>query len=93
MYNNKLDNFTVVLSERDGYSLISNKTGNHYDLLEGKSYNGISTSDIVFIMEANSEGYKSLIGYTFGASDGEACLEYCAGYITEYEETGTKYLN
>lgn len=77
--------FIINLDGVDGYSIIS-PSERTYDLLEGKSYCGRSTSDIVFIFEITSEGYKRLVNYLFGATDIDCCLNNCISDIISYEE-------
>ena len=76
----------VIKDEREGYSIVSEKTGLQYDLLELESYCGKTTSDMVAIFVALPEsGYLGQLDYFFGASDVTSMLEICKITITEFE--------
>lgn len=38
------------IDDRNDYHIMSSKTGNEYELLEGMAYKGSATSDIIFIL-------------------------------------------
>jgi len=80
------DNFEVIFDEKEGYSIKSIRTGKVYDLLEGISYRGKCSSDIVFIMATDPEqGYTELVNYSFGAAFIEDLLNGVIDYIKDYE--------
>lgn len=61
----------IIHDEREGYRVISNNNI-QYDLLEGVSLAGKSTSDIVFIIaqldREHLEGVDDFVDYVYGAS-------------------------
>jgi len=65
--------------------VIYSPSNREYCLLEGHSYLGKSSSDIVFIFETDNSGYKRLVNFTFGAGFVDDCLQNCAEYIEDYE--------
>jgi hypothetical protein len=84
--------------ERDGYTYTSDN-GIRYDILEGVSLGGATTSDMVFVMVALEDvdlqldtiGGDALVCYTFGATDLESnayradVLKYIEAEVSEYE--------
>ena len=46
------------------------RDGRMYDLLEGKSLGGTTTSEIIFVMETSEKGYKDLVTWFFYDYDG-----------------------
>ncbi len=80
------DNFNIIFDDKEGYSIKSKKTGKIYALLEGISYRGGCSSDIVFIMETDPEqGYTNLVNYSFGAYFKEDLIDSAISYIEDYE--------
>lgn len=78
---------TCYFDEDEGYYFESSNTGNVYDLLEGMSYKGSTTSDITFIMIGNNDtGYTGLLNFIFGAADLDYMLNTCLDFITDYEK-------
>ena len=61
----------LIHDERDGYRFIS-ENGIDYDLLEGQSLNGETTSDILFIMLRDEQAYFGgdtlMVGWMYGAT-------------------------
>lgn len=47
---NTYGDFTYTFDNMDGYVVTHNPTGREFELLEGISWKGNSTSDIIFIM-------------------------------------------
>ena len=69
------NDYELYFDEREGYSILNNKTKTTYSLLEGKSFGAKTTSDIIFIMkdakfDASDDMISSeeFINYIFGAS-------------------------
>lgn len=86
MFVKEINGLELIKDEQDGYSFRSKKTGATYDLLEGKSYKGTSTSDIIFIMRGEEDkGYTNLVNFCFGACFLDDTLMNCADYINDYE--------
>ena len=89
----------LIFDDRDGYSFISDN-GVEYDLLEGRSLKGETTSDIVFVMLAyNEELFEYLgdnrlpdefLGYFFGAAyvreNDKDTIHYIEEYVAEFEK-------
>ena len=79
------------INDKDGYEFISNK-GIKYELLEGISYKGTSTSDRLFILLSFDEeliekvNHQDYVGYIFGA-------EFVERYTDEYIEIIDKMVN
>lgn len=88
----------LVYDERNGYSYESDN-GIKYDLLEGMSYQGNSTSDILFIML----DYDNNLSYLVDANDFFVGWFYVAGdcvdensisrYVNLYEKEHPKIVN
>ena len=82
-------------NDRDGYEFISDK-GIKYDLLEGVSIRGNTSSDIVFIMLSYDEELTEkidndeFVGYMYGAefltSDNKEMEEFIDNRVKEYEK-------
>ncbi len=88
------DEVTGYLDRVEGYYLVSKKTGNRYPMLEGVTIKGTASSDIIFCMVSNEQGYLGLLDYFFGASFvGQATdyFDWLAEDIVEYE-AGRKQL-
>lgn len=83
------ERFEITKDKINGVSIKSKATGRKYDLLEGKTYLGKATSDIVFIFELidTEDGtcYNRLINYLFGASFEDEAINYCLEDIEDYE--------
>ena len=69
------NDYDLYFDEREGYSILNNKTKATYSLLEGKSLGAKTTSDIIFIMkdaefDASYDMISSeeFVNYIFGAS-------------------------
>lgn len=88
----------LIFDDRNGYSFISDN-GVEYDLLEGRSLRGKTTSDIVFVMLAyNEELFEYLgdrlsdefLGYFFGAAfvreNDKDSIHYIEEYVAEFEK-------
>lgn len=89
----------LKFDDRDGYSFISDN-GVKYDLLEGISLKGETTSDIVFVMLAYNEelceylGNNRLsdefLGYFCGAAfvgeNDKDSIHYIEKYVAEFEK-------
>ena len=84
------------ISEKDGYDFISDK-GYTYDLLEGISLGGISTSDIVFVILSYENGedlYEKIedkfVYFFYGAEfvlrDREQTVELLDKVTKDYED-------
>ena len=88
----------LVYDKRNGYSYVSDN-GIKYNLLEGMSYQGNSTSDILFIMldYGNNlsdlvEANDFLVGWFYGAGD---CVDenYISRYVNLYENKHPEIVN
>lgn len=75
--------------ERNGYTYTSQKTNKTYDLLEGISYKGTSTSDIVFIFDPQIEEDLpgKLVGWFYGTENynGRLLEILCYNQVSIYE--------
>ena len=71
--NNEYKGYTWEYDSRDGYLVTEIATGRTFELYEGRSWKGYSTSDIVFFMETRNHGNG---GYV---DDGNACVGYVFG--------------
>ena len=79
-----IDDYEVYLSDRDGYSIHSRKSGLDYDLVELKSFGGTATTDIIAIMPSIEDyGYVGMLTYFFG-TDREA-VEIAVEIIEDFE--------
>lgn len=94
----------MVFDERNGYSYIS-ENGIKYDLLEGMSYQGKSTSDILFIMLAYETDFfetmdiyasNELVGWFMGAStympESEEIVSLVDEIVRAYEKKHPEYV-
>lgn len=71
----------LIFNGKDGWSY--ERDGRTYDLLEGMSLEGHSTSALCFVMETDENGYKDFT--TWFCCDGltpEELLKTCDEYIT-----------
>jgi len=76
-----MENYEIIRDEREGVSIKSKLTHFEYDLLEGKSLNGKTTSDICFIMiSIAGVGYIGVLNYYFGVDDVESALYYIEAF-------------
>ena len=85
--NYTYNDYEIIHDENQGISIKNKHTGAVYDLLEGMSYRGKCSSDIVFIMVTDPEkGYTGLLNFSFGAYFIEGLIQSVLDYIIEYEE-------
>lgn len=82
----------IKRTETMGYVYISPKTNREYDLLEGVSLGGKTTSDIVFIFDYQldiQDSHGKIVGFFYGANVTEEkdLEEIVAYYVEEYEES------
>ena len=81
------------IDEIEGYSFISDK-GYRYDLLEGYTFQGNATSDIIFVLLSFDEELSErverdeFVGYFYGAS---LVLEYKEDYIKTLDYLVNEY--
>ena len=89
----------ILYNERDGYTYISDN-GIKYDLLEGISYKGTTTSDALFIMlsyepdlfkEIDVEPYQ-LVDWFYLADDCPSA-EFISDYVNRYEKKHPEIVN
>lgn len=80
------ETLTCYQDDTDGICFVSKKTNNQYDLLDGKSYHGTSSSDITFVMMFNDDdGYFGLLTYVFGSGYLDDTLSFVKDKIEKYE--------
>lgn len=89
-----INGFKISKDSVDGVSITS-PNGHQYHLVEGISYLGKSTSDIIFIMKSDPEdGYTGLVNFTFSATfEEEDNYQNCIEYIKDYESGKTPMLS
>lgn len=82
----------LKLKDREGYVYISPKTNREYDLLEGISLNGETTSDIVIIFDYENDkedAFGEIVGWFWGAGfvkkDLKQTEDIVKGFVDEYE--------
>ena len=81
----------IKRKETDGYIYISPKTNREYDLLEGVSLGGKTTSDIVFIFDYQldkQDSFGKIVGFFYGANviEEKDLDEIVSNYVELYEE-------
>lgn len=88
----------LVYDKRNGYSYVSDN-GIKYNLLEGMSYQGKSTSDILFIMLDYDNNLSDLVdandflvGWFYGAGD-YVDENYISRYVNLYEKKHHEIVN
>ena len=85
----KEDLKVIYKDNGQGAYIESEKTGLHYDLLEGIGYKGKASSDIVFVMICSKDkGQLGLLTYTYGACDIEGTIQSCIKDIIDFENHG-----
>lgn len=84
----KSNGFTFKHDMRDGWT-VESPSNRQYDLLEGKSYEGKASSDIVFIFDPmlEEESPGKVVSFVYGAEFGiEDCQDFIESAIAKYEK-------